>query len=132
MNTNQIIVMKEYYSIAKCKEMSDYIFVFGDNLIGVGKGGQAIIRDCPNAFGIPTKRLPSMEPNAFFSDQKDEIKAVKVRLDLLYKMYKEEQKIVFPADGIGTGLALLQENSPFIYSYIKKYFENRFKVHVQG
>lgn len=44
------------------------IYIYGDNLKAFGKGGQAVIRDEPNAFGIPTKRYPSWDEWAFFSD----------------------------------------------------------------
>jgi len=93
----------------------DKIFVFGDNLIGQGKGGQAIIRDEKNAFGIPTKRLPSMSEEAFFSDKEDERKAVLSKLRELYKLSKSGIEIVFPKDGLGTGLAEMHIRSPKLF-----------------
>jgi hypothetical protein len=60
-----------------CRRYPEKIFIYGDNLKAFGKGGQAIIRDEPNAFGIPTKRYPSWDDWAFFSDKEDEIEAVK-------------------------------------------------------
>lgn len=90
------------------------IWVFGDNLKAFGKGGQAIIRDEPNAFGIPTKRYPSWDDWAFFSDQPDEIEAVKESLRSLYKI-AQNKVIVFPEDGIGTGRAKMSEKSPVAY-----------------
>jgi len=75
------------------------VYVYGDNMKGYGKGGQAIIRDEPNAFGIPTKRYPSKDSWAYFSDKEDERMAV----------------IVFPSGGIGTGLALMSGKSPKIF-----------------
>jgi len=94
----------------------EMIFVFGDNLIGQGKGGQAIIRSEVNAFGIPTKRLPSMGNDAFFSDQADEREAVLSKLRELYKLSKDTGKeIVFPLDGLGTGLAEMHLRSPKLF-----------------
>jgi len=87
------------------------IYVYGDNLKRYGKGGQAIIRDCPNAFGVVTKRYPSRDDWAYFSDKPDEIEAVKADLRKLY-ILAQSHTIVFPSGGIGTGLARMAEKSP--------------------
>lgn len=92
----------------------DKIYIYGDNLKASGKGGQAIIRDEPNAFGIPTKRYPSWDDWAFFSDKEDELEAVKESLRSLYKI-AQNKVIVFPEDGIGTGRAKMKEKSPIAY-----------------
>ena len=108
--------------IEYCKTLSvqlvrthpEKVYVYGDNLKHFGKGGQAIIRYEPNAFGIPTKRYPSWDDWAFFSDQPDEIEAVKVSLRELWKL-GQDKVIVFPEDGIGTGRAKMKEKSPIAY-----------------
>ncbi len=44
-------------------------WVFGDNLARKGLGGKAReMRGEPNTIGIVTKRAPTMNPEAFFSD----------------------------------------------------------------
>ena len=48
------------------RENPHKIFVFGDNMKRYGKRGQAVIRDEPNAYGVATKRYPSMDNWAFF------------------------------------------------------------------
>ena len=68
---NNIVV--ERYSVELCKKNPEIIFVFGDNLLEIGKAGQAIIRDCENSFGIPTKRKPCTKENCYFSDKEDEL-----------------------------------------------------------
>ena len=60
MNTI-IEVWDAWYTTELVESNPDCLFVFGDNLKHKGHGGQAIIRDCSNTFGIPTKR----EPNKF-------------------------------------------------------------------
>lgn len=102
-------------SVDLCRTHPEKIFIYGDNLKGFGKGGQAIIRDEPNAFGIPTKRYPSWDDWAFFSDKEDEILAVK---EALRKLYKNAQNkvIVFAEDGVGTGRAKMTEKSPIAYN----------------
>ena len=97
-----------------CRTFPDKIFVFGDNLIGRGKGGQAIIRDEVNSFGIPTKRLPSMNEGSFFSDRQDERDALISCLRRLYKL-GGSSIIVFPECGVGTGRALMKTKSPILW-----------------
>ncbi|MFK5948101.1 MAG: hypothetical protein QM500_04955 [Methylococcales bacterium] len=101
------------------------IFVFGDNLIGRGMKGQACIRTQSNAFGIPTKRLPSMNDDAFFSDRQDEIDAVLDALRALYKL-KVSNKVCWPASGIGTGLAQMKFKSPVLFNQMNRIIELHF------
>ena len=124
-NLFDIEVIKSYTpnSIEKYK---DYTFVFGDNLIGKGKKGQAVIREYSNTYGIPTKRLPTMNDNAFFSDKEDEIAIVKKKLEILKISMLEGSKIVLPYDGIGTGLAKLETHSRYIFEYIREFIDNNF------
>jgi len=98
-----------------CADNPDTTFVFGDNLEGWGKAGQACIRDCPNSIGLPTKRRPSMDRDAFFSDQPDEFTAVRDALSRISKI----KHVGIPTKGIGTGLAKLPERSPGIYELIR-------------
>jgi len=114
------------YSIETVKKYPNKIFVFGDNLEGRGKAGQAIIRDQNNSFGIPTKRKPSMNEDSFFSDKNDEKEIVINKLKELYSIGLSKKEIVFPLDGLGTGLSKMETMSPNIFNlmneYISKYF----------
>ena len=56
----QVVLYQGWYSARLCARLPRLTFVFGDNLLGFGKGGQAVIRNCPNAFGVPTKRKPAI------------------------------------------------------------------------
>lgn len=120
-----IEICTEKYTNKVLSENQEKIFVFGDNMVRKGKGGQAVIRDCPNAFGIATKRYPSMNKDAFFSDQPDEFDVVMNDLRQLYKLSKSHT-IVFPVGGIGTGLAQMEKRSFAIWSkmcwILKDYF----------
>lgn len=107
-----------------CRQHPEIVFVFGDNLIQKGKAGQACIRDEPNAFGIPTKRLPSMSEHAFFSDQPDELCAVVQSLTFLLGL-SESRRIVFPME-LGTGLAKMPEKSPKIHEFLVDSVEEHF------
>ena len=120
-----IEICTEKYTSKLLYENQEKIFVLGDNMVRKGKGGQAVIRDCPNAFGIATKRYPSMNEDAFFSDQPDEFDVVMNDLRQLYKLSKSHT-IVFPVGGIGTGLAQMEKRSFAIWSkmcwILKDYF----------
>ena len=111
-----------------CRSNPNHFFIFGDNMIGRGKAGQAIIRDEPNSWGIPTKRLPSMKPNAFFSDRQDEYDIVLKELSTLWQMHKDGKCIVLPNNPIGSGLAKVSSKSPKVWSLIKRFYNSAHKA----
>lgn len=96
--------------------------MFGDNMHRKGLGGQAAaMRGEENAVGIPTKIAPSNKPGAFFCD--DDFENAKPEIDSgfdrLAAHLKAERHVVWPADGIGTGRADLQNKAPKIWDYIE-------------
>lgn len=105
-----------------CSGNPDALIVFGDNLIKKGKAGQAIIRDEPNAFGVPTKRLPSMDEGSFFSDRQDEYEIVKSKLIYLWNEHIKGKTVILPNAQIGSGLANLEQNSPKINELICRFY----------
>ena len=123
--------IQKVFSVKDCNSNHNKIYVFGDNLCGVGKGGQAIIRDCDNAFGIPTKRTPSMDSNAFFSDNFDEYEAVKSKIEqlILLASCKRTTIFVFPKAGLGTGLAKMNQTSPKLFKYMNEKLYKFFGVY---
>lgn len=100
----------------------DSVYVFGDNMNRVGLGGQAReMRYEPNAIGVPTKWRSSMTDDAFFTDE-DYDKVVNVLekdFDAIRVALARGKNVVFPADGLGTGLSQLQSRSPKIFKYIE-------------
>ena len=125
------VEMQKIFSVKDCNNNPNKIYIFGDNLYGIGKGGQAIIRDCSNAFGIPTKKAPSMNSNAFFSDQFDEYEAVRAKIEKLITLdrYKTDITFVFPTAGLGTGLAKMNQTSPKLFKYMNKMLYKFFGVY---
>lgn len=121
----RVILFSGWYSLELCKAVPDYTFVFGDNLLGFGKGGQAIIRDEPNAFGVPTKRKPSMTAGSFFADDSEsDLDAVLRRIGELWNSLEGGRTIVIPVneDGdpsLGLERAKLREKAPSIYATIQ-------------
>ena len=124
------IELQKHFSVEDCNNNPDKIYVFGDNLIHKGKGGQAIIRDCPNTFGIPIKRLPSIDSDSFFNDEFDEYEAVKSAIEKLavMKYSRKEVTFVFPTDGLGTGLAQMKTKSPKLFKYMNEQLNKHFGV----
>lgn len=103
------------------KAEPDTLFVFGDNLLGEGYGGQAReMRGEPNAVGIPTKKMPSNAPDAFFRDADFEAAcdAALRPLHTLLVHIAGGGTVVWPEDGIGTGLADLANKSPSVWRLI--------------
>lgn len=91
------------------------IYLFGDNLLHAGYGGQAReMRGEVNAIGIPTKRRPSMESDAFFSDATLDanIQAIITPFIEAMRLACAGYIVVVPADGLGTGLARLPDCAP--------------------
>lgn len=111
----------EWFTPAMCLASPDALFVYGDNLARWGKGGQAAIRDEPNAVGIPTKKAPGMHPVDFFKDRDLEAyrKAREPDLARLIRHLSKGGEVVLPADGLGTGRARLQQSAPAIWAELQ-------------
>tara|TARA_A100001015_G_scaffold292904_1_gene368800 strand:+ start:609 stop:785 length:177 start_codon:yes stop_codon:yes gene_type:complete len=53
-----VFIFEKFRTVKDVHDHPKYLFIFGDNDIQTAKGGQAIIRDEPNSFEIPTKITP--------------------------------------------------------------------------
>ncbi len=115
----------KWYTVDLVRSNPDHCFIFGDNLIGIGKGGQAIIRDEFNAHGVPTKRTPSMDEDAFFYDEDYEENCMHI-LASLDSIPQDFEYLVFPEDGLGTGLAMLPQTGPKTYRFLVDEINKRF------
>ena len=125
------VEIQKIFSVKDCNNNPNKIYIFGDNFCGVGKGGQAIIRDCHNVYGIPTKRTPSMDSNAFFSDNFDEYDTVKSKIEqlIILALCKTTTTFVFPEAGLGTGLARMNQTSPKLFKYMNRMLYKFFGVY---
>lgn len=100
------------------------LYLFGDNAARYGRGGQASeMRGEPNAVGVRTKRLPSMDPSAFFRDDPASVVAQVAMIDEdLAPVFAHARRggvVVVPADGLGTGLSRLATSSPRTAAYLE-------------
>lgn len=123
----KIKIFSGNWAVNDVKDSTD-LFVFGDNLQRVGKGGQAIIRDLPNSIGLVTKKEPNNNPESFFNDSeldKNQICILQDILDIKYKQILGSQ-LVFSEGGYGTGLSKLPEFAPLTFSKLNKLLINFF------
>ncbi len=111
------------------------VFLFGDNLLGVGKGGQAVVREMENACGIPTKKAPRNDRDAFFYDDDlpSFIGEVVACLEWV-KTLAKHRDIVVPVTSLGQislglGLANLPKHAPFTYELICAYIHALAREH---
>jgi hypothetical protein len=122
------IVFPGYWKISDVRNWRDHLFIFGDNDRRFGKKGQAIIRDEPNAAGIPTKKYPSYDASSFYTDSEYEQNVAKIDKAVAiikYRLINEGYKgIILPEDGLGTGLANLPKCAPRTYAYLVQVIDN--------
>ena len=105
------------------RDHPDWYFIFGDNLDRRGLGGQAKeMRGEPNAIGIVTKRWPSRDSDAYFTDE--DFPAFKAASSGAFARIRAHLEaggtVVFPSDGIGTGRADLERRAPRIWASLQR------------
>ena len=120
---------KDRWAVEDVRNDPESVYVFGDNVVGKGNAGQAVVRGLPNAMGIPTKYAPSMGANAFFRDVGGNIApAAKQAIDKAIAAIKATGKpVVFSKGGLGTGLAKLQE-APATLAYLNRAVKEAFGI----
>lgn len=132
------IVSVDRYTRPQIQADRDSLYVFGDNLARRGgapdangwsnpRAGQAAAcRNEPNAVGIPTKRLPSMDEAAFFTDA--DLDRVRPVIQDGFRRLAEHLRaggtVVLPSAGIGTDRAQLASRAPLIRAFIDRCFDH--------
>ena len=126
-----VVEVVDRYTDADVKANPNKIYVFGDNTKRVGTGGQAQIRNNPNAMGIATKLAPSMDDSAFMTDL--DLASNKAVIDSdISKIKATGKSIVLPKDGFGTGLAKLKEKAPQTFAYLNQRLLQEFGFNNEG
>ena len=120
------IIKSKWTVRADLRNNPEHLFVFGDNMVRKGFGGQAMeMRGEPNAIGVPTKWAPSMSPSAFLTEA--DLERVKPEIDKAFERLRTHLAgggtVVLPRDGIGTGLAQLESRAPTIAALIQAHIE---------
>ena len=117
----RVYVWNGYWTTQDVRAHPKWLFVFGDNDIGQGKGGQAIIRGERNAIGVPTKKYPDNRDSSFYSDKELEKNKDKIRaaVNKIYNVMRYYDALILPEKGLGTGLSDLPRRAPKTYEYLK-------------
>lgn len=114
------------YTRTEIQENRDIIYVYGDNFRMQGYGGQAHeARGEPNAFGIPTKLTAGEYLNKenlerFGIPTDAVVNIIYAKFQHLSALLQMGVDVVWPEDGIGTGLADLKRQCPPIYVAIEQ------------
>ena len=126
-----IQVFKGFWSIEDIIKSPNKIFIYGDNDLRTGLGGQAIIRNESNTLGIRTKKKPTHEKDAYYTDKEFEDNKKKIIQDI--KKISDEllfgTTIVFSEGGYGTDRAKLKEKAPKTYQFLCDILLEKFGYH---
>lgn len=122
-----IEIVKEY-TRPQIRENRDKLYIFGDNFQRKGYGGQAqAARDEPNAIGIATKLSPAEYlDDTYYAEVL--VREFLPKFTLLRTHLETGGTIVWPEDGIGTGLADLPNKAPLIWAKLEELREWLFNV----
>ena len=82
----------------------DCYFIFGDNSRHYGHGGAAKLRDLANSIGFVTKKVPSNDPNSFYT-LKEYLPVFEEEKKRLIKCIEENPDKWFLISKLGSGLA---------------------------
>lgn len=107
---------------ADLKANPQALYVFGDNLARWGLAGQAReMRGQVNSIGLPTKRSPT----EFLTNADLEVikSATLEARFIIEERLNHLEVVVWPLDGIGTGLAELGRRAPLIESFYAEFLE---------
>ena len=131
---SNLILYGGHYSVDLCRQYPKFIWVFGDNLKGFGMGGQAIIRNEPNAVGIPTKRTPDNGPTAFFDDGNTADWLALIMKTRYVEELIRKQRVVIPVTSeqrisLGCGLANLPYHGPLMYAFLERWMQQMMEDH---
>lgn len=93
------IITREYL-----RSNPNHIFVFGDNLLRVGRGGAAKLRDEPNTYGFITKKAPTYKDEDYYTPEEFEDVFLNelIKLQLLISATPNKTYLI---SKIGAGLA---------------------------
>lgn len=115
-----IKLWKGKWTLQDALDNPDKYFVFGDNDQRKGTGGQACIRPAKNSIGIRTKKYPSMNRNAFYTDDEfqENVRKIDEDIDKIETIYRGNTIVYLAENGYGNGLAKLKQKAPKTYEYL--------------
>lgn len=117
-----------FYTAELLRAHPDTFFVFGDNNLRRGHGGQAAIRDEPNAVGLSTKWGPGNHPEAFYDEDDGHLMAPDIIKVLQLSL---NHNVVVPFTDrvqLGTGLSELPQRAPSLYAVLSLIFTDALPI----
>jgi DNA polymerase elongation subunit (family B) len=120
--TKPKIITMDYITREYVQANKNMVFIFGDNDLKTGLGGQAAqMRGEKNTIGIPTKKKPDITDDSYYTDDEFEQNKKKINfaVSLIIREIRMGKTIVLPSNGIGTGLARLQEKAPKTFKFLQ-------------
>lgn len=116
------LILQKWINRQDLKANPNCLYVFGDNEQRWGLGGQAKeMRGEPNAIGIATLKSPGEFWND--ADSAHQIAVLDEDFKPVFVALDHDKVVVFPLDGIGTGLADLERRSPTTFAHLKRIVE---------
>ena len=116
------LIMQKWITRADLKANPFVIYVYGDNEARWGLGGQAKeMRGEPNAVGVATLKSPGEFWNEH--DVAHQISVLDEDFKPVFLALDHDKVVVFPLDGIGTGLADLERRSPTTFAHLQRIVE---------
>lgn len=119
-----VVIWNGYWTREQVAQQQDKVFLFGDNTNDrvsthyVPSSTQAVIRGLPNAIGIDTKKNRGTSAQSYFTNA--DFNQFKAQVDSAIDQARATGRtIVIPADGIGTGKAMLKEKAPKCFEYLQ-------------
>ena len=123
----RVVAVSKWFTPDLCAQDHDVLFLFGDNERRRGKGGQAVIRDCPNAHGIRTKVAPHRSASAYWSDDNYDENVAMIDEDIDAALATGKTLIVHFQKrrggnvlSMGTGRSALPTKAPRTYRYLSE------------
>lgn len=111
----------------KLKQNPDVLYLFGDNLLRKGLGGQAKeMRGEENAIGILSKKYPSNKESSFYRDSDFQNWLIEFSVDIekVDSALKSGKYKALVIPKIGVGLADLPNKAPKIWKHLKLVLDN--------
>lgn len=112
------LILQKWITRADLVANRDTLYVFGDNEERYGLGGQAReMRGEPNAVGIATLKAPGV----FWTedDAARQCDVIDADMEPIFQVLREGRSVVFPEDGVGSGLADLERRSPTTWAHLQ-------------
>lgn len=121
------VIFQKWIERDDLKKNRSYLYLFGDNDLRIGFGGQAkAMRGETNAWGIRTKKAPSMDRSSFYTDKELYANIAKISEDfgeVFTYMLEHDAIIVIPEDGLGTGFSELPKRAPLTAMFLQSQIE---------